>query len=462
MPSTHYEFRLDAVNSYGEQKSNPREFTTAPPVPPTVTPGTASQIKRVSATLSATVNPNEGTVVGCTLEWGETTSYGKSIPCSSKVGSGDTPVPVSAAISELAPGTEYHFRVSAVNVGVTGPGEGEEATFVTLPEIPPTAETLPASEVAYRVATLNGSVNPNEVPVTECEFEYGTSLAFPTPVPCTPTPEAQATPVAVKAELHSLSANTTYQYRVGATNLAGTGFGSVQAFSTLQRPEVEVGRCVKLARGNYSDAGCTEPEDGGAFEWLPLQKGNFRFQNGATVFETGKSVAIRCSGNALSGEYAGPHTASVSLAFAGCEATSGLSGKCQSEGAQTGEIEAAPVTAELVLIEATKKVTAGWDFKPTTGSTLMTFRCGAAQVTVQGAVIATLAAGKRGGSPIGTMRVSFTLKLVGKKGKQKPEEIEKGSPETLTFLIGSSVERASLKLSGLMVNEELLEIRKNG
>ena len=81
-----------------------------------------------------------------------------------------------------------------------------------------------------------------------------------------------------------------------------------------------------------------------------------------------------------------------------------------------------------------------------TGSTLMTFRCGTAEVMVQGAVIATLA-GSKGGGAIGTMTPSFKLKFDGKKGKQKPEEVEKGATETLTFLNDGSAEPASLKLS---------------
>ena len=460
-PNTPYEYELEAENIYGGETSSPREFTTAPPIPPTVVTGEASQVKRVAATLNATVNPNEGTLESCVFEYGSTVSYGKLARCTGNVGSGNSPVVVSATIA-VAPGTEYHFRIVARNAGVSAAGEGEDAAFATPAEIPPTAETLPANEIAYRVATLNASINPDEVPVTECVFEYGTSLAFPTSVPCTPTPEAGATPVAVKAQLRSLSANTTYEYRVVAANHAGRGLGSVQTFSTLERPEVEAGRCIKLTGahdGRYSDAGCTVPSAGGAFEWQPLERARFRFRNGAAVFET-HEVAIRCSDNTLSGEYAGPHLAGVSLAFAGCEATRGLSGKCQSEAAQTGEIDVVPITAELVLIEASSKVTAGWDFKPATGSTLMTFGCGTDEVTVQGAVIATLTAAK-GGAAIGTMTPSFKLKFDGKKGKQKPEEIEKGSPETLTLLNGTSSESASLKLSAQLDNEELLEIRKN-
>ena len=53
--------------------------------------GAASSITQTTASLNATVNPNGGAVSECKLEYGLTTSYGKTAPCTPSPGSGDKP-----------------------------------------------------------------------------------------------------------------------------------------------------------------------------------------------------------------------------------------------------------------------------------------------------------------------------------------------------------------------------------
>jgi hypothetical protein len=98
-------------------------------VPPTVETKAATLVTQTSATLNASVNPNAFLVSECKLEYGLTTSYGKSAPCTPKPGSGTTAEPVSAALESLEENTEYHFRISATNVN--GTNVGADATFKT-------------------------------------------------------------------------------------------------------------------------------------------------------------------------------------------------------------------------------------------------------------------------------------------------------------------------------------------
>jgi phospholipase C len=72
-----------------------------------------------AAVLHGEVNPNEGTVEACRFEYGLTTSYGASVPCSPPPGSGENPVAVTGAIEGLRPHTTYHFRIVASNQGGT-------------------------------------------------------------------------------------------------------------------------------------------------------------------------------------------------------------------------------------------------------------------------------------------------------------------------------------------------------
>src|SRR4029077_20962174 len=189
-------------------------LTHAPP-PPTVLTGKATAITQTTATLNATVNPNGGEVSECEFEYGTSMSYGTSVPCAALPGSGTSAVAVSAQIGSLKANTTYHFRVSATNAG--GTSESADQPLTTLPD-PPTVLTGKATAITQTTATLNATVNPNGGEVSECEFEYGTSMSYGTSVPCAALPGSGTSAVAVSAQIGSLKANTTYHFRVSATN----------------------------------------------------------------------------------------------------------------------------------------------------------------------------------------------------------------------------------------------------
>ena len=103
--------------------------------PPTVATGSASSLTQSSATLSGAVNPNGEEVGYCALEYGTSTYYTASAPCSPAPGSGASPVAVSASVAGLSANTSYHFRIVAANA--TGLSLGGDQTFSTLPQPPP-------------------------------------------------------------------------------------------------------------------------------------------------------------------------------------------------------------------------------------------------------------------------------------------------------------------------------------
>jgi phospholipase C len=107
---------------------------------------------------------------------------------------------------------------------------------------PPAEETGLASPVAKTTATLNATVDPDGAAVTECRFEFGTSVSYGASVPCAALPGSGSSPVALSASVTGLSANTVYHYRVLATNAAGTSYGPDLAFTTSSdSPTVETG-----------------------------------------------------------------------------------------------------------------------------------------------------------------------------------------------------------------------------
>jgi FG-GAP repeat len=126
--NTTYHFRISAYNPGGNSKDGDAMFKTQLVAAPTVVTAAASSITQTSATLNATVNPNEDEVSKCQFEYGETISYGKTEKCKSLPGSGTSPVAVSASITGLSNKKTYHFRISATNAGGTSVGSDKSFT----------------------------------------------------------------------------------------------------------------------------------------------------------------------------------------------------------------------------------------------------------------------------------------------------------------------------------------------
>ena len=238
----------------------------ATPLPVVVT-GVASAITDTTATLNGTVNPS-GSETTYHFEYGLTTSYGSTTTITS-AGSGFTAVAVSAALTGLISGTEYHFRVTATNSG--GTANGEDATFTAGSDtgpMPPIVVTGVASNIGDTTATLGGTVNPAGSETTY-QFEYGLTTSYGSTTTST-SAGSGFTAVPVSAELTDLSAATVYHFRVTATNASGTSNGADATFTTADatpaagkaqnlstRVDVETG--VNLGIGGFIITG-TDPK----------------------------------------------------------------------------------------------------------------------------------------------------------------------------------------------------------
>jgi hypothetical protein len=105
--------------------------TFAHDTPSVVTDPGATFVGQRVATVHGSVDPNGAAVTRCAIEFGVTQSYGSERPCApSGVGNGEAFVPVGANLTGLEPGTVYHYRLVAANVG--GTGFGADQTFRTL------------------------------------------------------------------------------------------------------------------------------------------------------------------------------------------------------------------------------------------------------------------------------------------------------------------------------------------
>jgi len=220
-----YHFRLVATNSVGTTNGSDQTFTTNA-LAPSVSTGSATSLTSNSATLNGTINPN-GASTTYYFEYGITTAYGATTITTS-AGSGTSDVSVNASITGLSEGTIYHHRLVATNS--IGTISGSDQTFITSAHVGPTVTTGSATLITSESATLKGKVNPNGS-TTEAYFEYGTTTSYGSSTPSEDI-EAGTSSVTVNASISDLISDTTYHYRLTATNSEGTSSGADMTFYT--------------------------------------------------------------------------------------------------------------------------------------------------------------------------------------------------------------------------------------
>ena len=206
---------------------------------------------QTTATLNATVNPNSGNVTDCKFEYGTTKPTDRPQRAPRCRGPGAVPVAVTAAVTGLAANTTYHFRISATNAG--GTSKGSDLTLKTPPNAPAVV-TKAASSVAPTTATLNATVNPEGATVSDCKFEYGTTETYGSTASCASLPGSGTSPVAVSAAVTGLTPNTTYHFRISATNPSGTSKGSDLTLKTVTNAPTVVTEGASAITADLGDA----------------------------------------------------------------------------------------------------------------------------------------------------------------------------------------------------------------
>ena len=255
--STTYYYRVRAYNASGTSgNSNVVSVTTLSPTgPPVAITNPATLIASFSATLNGLVDPH-GLTTTVYFQYGTTTSYGHTTL--SQIKTGNTYQSVSANLSGLTASTTYHFRTVATNTA--GTRYGTDRTFTTLTATgPPVVTTSTATLIASFSATLNGSVDPHGL-TTTVYLQYGTTTSYG--LTTAPQSKSGNTYQNVTANISSLTASTTYHFRMVATNSAGTRYGSDRTFTTLSatgRPVVITNPATNIATNTATLNGSVDP-----------------------------------------------------------------------------------------------------------------------------------------------------------------------------------------------------------
>jgi RHS repeat-associated protein len=180
--NTLYHYRVSATNANGTTVGADKTFTT--PKLPSVTTEAASGVNEEAATLKASVNPN-GYATTYQFEYGTTTSYGTKVPTTpASAGSGSTAVAVGKAISGLAKGTTYHYRVVASNAAGTVNGADKTLKTTNPPQTTITSATPTYTsheepsiefESSQSSSTFKCGLDEGETPTKPCTSPYAPS-----------------------------------------------------------------------------------------------------------------------------------------------------------------------------------------------------------------------------------------------------------------------------------------------
>jgi hypothetical protein len=232
--NTQYFVRLVATSSEGAIRTSPQEtFTTATIPPPTATVDSPTAITGEGAHLNGTVDPN-GFETTFTFQVSSDGGATWKNAGSGNAGDGSDATPVGADVSGLDPNTGYEVRLVAANGGGETVSDPPNATFTT-DAVAPTAETTGADHLQPSSVQLNGRVNPQNL-ATTYHFEWGTQDCASSECASVPVPDASAGAggglTVVSQSVEGLDADTTYHYRLVATNAEGSAAGADRTFAT--------------------------------------------------------------------------------------------------------------------------------------------------------------------------------------------------------------------------------------
>jgi hypothetical protein len=272
-----YHYRVVATNSTSTVHGSDAVFTTL--TPPGAATGAATGIGTTTATLNGTVDPNSRDTTFY-FEYGTSTSYGTKTAVKS-AGSDASPQNEAAAISKLAVGKTYHFRIVATSDA--GTTTGADARFTT--SAAPVAVTADATPIAVTTATLRGQVTPNGL-ATTWWFEYGTSVSYGLKT-ASHSAGSGTTARAVSDGVTKLTAGKSYHFRLVAQNSSGRVYGLDHVFTTVGAPIATTGSAQSIGPDTAQLTGSLDPLGRSTTWW---------FDYGTTT-KYGKSTTHRSAGS---------------------------------------------------------------------------------------------------------------------------------------------------------------------
>ncbi len=154
--------------------------------------------------------------------------------------------------------------------------------------VPDKLKTEPATEVQSQSAILNGGVNPNGLPVSECYFEYGPTQAYGKKAQCEEPDANEILADEVEHHVHAkiaLEPDTAYHFRLVTVNTYGPFYGSDETIA-LPTAEADAVHTVN-GEGKLSVFGVVDPDGSEAnYRFEFLTEGQYDEGNWAMAIST--------------------------------------------------------------------------------------------------------------------------------------------------------------------------------
>jgi YD repeat-containing protein len=229
--NTLYHYRVVATNSWGTTNGSDMTFTTlADTTPPSLSITSHSNGQHMTTSSI--------TLIGTASDSGKGDNGVQQVTVNGSRASNDTAVGNGTA--NWSKGVALNPGANTINVITYDNSTNHNSTTVILTIYydsaqAPTVSTGLATKVTSHSATLNGTVNPNGLSTTYY-FEWGTTMAYGNKSPSTPASVGSGWDnVTVSTNLTGMTLNTTYHYRIVATNSSGISNGSDMTFKTSSK-----------------------------------------------------------------------------------------------------------------------------------------------------------------------------------------------------------------------------------
>jgi len=286
----HGESGYDAPTGWGApygvlELSNQRQAIT----------GAAANTTETTATLQGYVNPAEAETT-YRFEYGRTPEYGMDAPVpNAKVASSAVWQPVSQNVTGLAANAVYHFRIAATHGGVTTYGTDKMFSTAGIPAV----ETWPVSEVVETAAQLHGSVDPRGLS-TSYYFEYGITKSY-SKMTAETSAGSGTSPVEERAIVTELTHDTTYHFRVVATNSDGTAYGADETVTPAEKPTVETKLASDISESGATLIGSVDPSGAETSYYFEYGLEKEKYEHKTAEVSAGSGIANLEKSQAISG-----------------------------------------------------------------------------------------------------------------------------------------------------------------
>jgi phosphodiesterase/alkaline phosphatase D-like protein len=290
VPASEYRYRIVCEDEFGTSYG-PEEGFTTPVAVNGVQTLLAGEVTETTAVLHGQVEPL-GTDTHCDFEYapGEE-PFGAPTASQDTGAAASGSVTVNQAVSGLAPGVKYRYRIVCENEH--GKTAGNEMPLVT-PATPPSITGAPSVSGMSRTSVTIGGwmASANGFPATY-HVEYGPSEAYGYDTPRAPVGEASEEPVG-PVVLGELLPGTVYHYRLVVENVGGVVHSPDQTFTTAAAtpPIVSTGGASEVTFSSALLAGTVDSQglDASYAFQVTSEPQDFGLPSGASSIGAGSGV----------------------------------------------------------------------------------------------------------------------------------------------------------------------------